>query len=70
MLYALWALPAGVHDRLDEELLVSCDTAGACRFIVDIARDEGFHSFRMTELDGEFPDFITAMGLTRARRSQ
>lgn len=54
--YALWGKPQGKTDGLDEMLLYSrAKSKEALNPIIEMARKQGFHSFRIQVLDLEEP---------------
>lgn len=62
--YTLWGIPKGEKDALYEQILSSrCNTREQIQKIIALARKDGFHSFRVTENDGEIPDFSKAINV-------
>lgn len=58
MNYIVWGLPAGETERHMEALLAeTCRTVADVRKAKDAATQDGWHSFRVAEYNGEAPDF-------------
>lgn len=59
MEYVLWGLPKDSTDRIDEKVLYTQGkTQAAIDAVKDCAAKDGWHSFRVQELDlNEKPDF-------------
>ena len=61
----VWALPAGKADRLYEQIMI-CNrgvlTAADCAKVKAAASKDGWHSFRVVEMDlNAKPDFVKSL---------
>lgn len=66
-LYALWALPAGKFDRLDEQPLTSFAlTQAQATLVQEAAAKDGWHGFRLVPETHEQPVFTFA-GIFRSK---
>lgn len=62
MNYIVWGLPVGETERYAEVLLAeTCRTVADVRKVKDAATQDGWHSFRVAEYNGEAPDFAKAV---------
>jgi len=60
--YLLYGLRAGETERYTEELLASrLASEEAANAIIEIAKLDGFHSFRVATYDGAPPDFTKVL---------
>ncbi len=66
--YALWGLPKGSDDPIDEQLLLSEASAARCDQIEPIAAKDGWHRFRRTVIDDAPPDFTKTINWERVKR--
>lgn len=63
--YLLYGLRAGETERWTEDLLASRDSRASAESVIERAKRDGYHSFRIAEfvLDGSLPDFRKAVGV-------
>jgi len=63
MIYLLYGLRIGERHRYMEELLSEkCRTLKDVDKVIELAKQDGFHSFRISKfIEGEMPDFVRAV---------
>jgi len=61
MEFVLWGLPEGETDRLHEKVLTCTPEQQRVEAVKVLAMSDGWHSFRITKINGEVPDFGAAV---------
>lgn len=59
--YLLYGLPKGETERYTESLLATRPTRDAAEAIIERAKLDGWHSFRIATFDGSPPDFTNVL---------
>lgn len=59
--FLLYGLREGETERYMEELLAVRPSREMAKTVIEFARRDGWHSFRIAEYNGEAPDFARAM---------
>ena len=59
--FLLYGLPKGETERYTEDLLAVRPTREAAKAVIEIAKADGWHGFRIATYDGAPPDFVGAI---------
>lgn len=59
----LYALRANNTERYQEELLTVATGMDRIRQVTELAKAQGFHSFRVATFNGQAPDFAAAVAI-------
>ena len=59
--YLLYGLPRGETERYTESLLAARPTRTAPEAVIERAKLDGFHSFRIATFDGSAPNFANTV---------
>lgn len=58
----IYGLAKEATERYQEDLLsTNCKTESDIQKVLKVAKEQGFHSFRITTYNGEAPNFIKAL---------
>lgn len=58
----IYGIAKGDTERYQEDLLsTNCKTEQDIQKVLKVAKEHGFHSFRITTYNGEAPNFIKAL---------
>ena len=59
----LYGLRATNTERYQEELLTVATTVERVRQVTELAKSQGFHSFRVATYNGQAPDFAVTVSI-------
>jgi hypothetical protein len=68
MEFLLYGLPKGETERYTEDLLAVRPTRQEAESVIERAKADGWHSFRIATFDGSPPDFVGAIRGIKRRK--